>query len=134
MADGKGVASVWVVKLAAILLLASVAFVASRGTVSAQDTSMSPPFRDCSDCPEMVVVPPGQFLMGSSDEDMKQDFAATPKDTGFFALFFSNRDLAKKAHASRASATSSLDRVSLRDGPLSHNTGRILGVRAGYTP
>ena len=23
-------------------------------------------FRDCADCPEMVVVPPGRFLMGSN--------------------------------------------------------------------
>lgn len=26
-------------------------------------------FRDCADCPEMVVVPPGRFLMGSPDSD-----------------------------------------------------------------
>jgi formylglycine-generating enzyme required for sulfatase activity len=25
------------------------------------------PFRDCSDCPEMVVVPAGKFMMGSAD-------------------------------------------------------------------
>ncbi|CAA7627866.1 Sulfatase modifying factor 1 (fragment) [Candidatus Terasakiella magnetica] len=26
-------------------------------------------FRDCADCPEMVVIPPGSFMMGSEDED-----------------------------------------------------------------
>jgi len=26
-------------------------------------------FQDCPDCPEMVVVPPGQFMMGSPDTD-----------------------------------------------------------------
>jgi formylglycine-generating enzyme required for sulfatase activity len=26
-------------------------------------------FRDCTDCPEMVVVPPGRFMMGSPDSD-----------------------------------------------------------------
>ena len=26
-------------------------------------------FRDCADCPEMVVVPPGQFMMGSDASD-----------------------------------------------------------------
>ena len=26
-------------------------------------------FRDCDDCPEMVVVPPGRFLMGSPDSE-----------------------------------------------------------------
>src|ERR1700753_522441 len=24
-------------------------------------------FRDCDDCPELVVVPPGDFVMGSND-------------------------------------------------------------------
>lgn len=28
-------------------------------------------FRDCADCPEMVVVPPGRFVMGSPDSDME---------------------------------------------------------------
>ena len=27
------------------------------------------PFRDCADCPEMVVVPPGSFLMGSPSHE-----------------------------------------------------------------
>ena len=29
-------------------------------------------FRDCSDCPEMVVVPDGSFLMGSSAADLEK--------------------------------------------------------------
>jgi formylglycine-generating enzyme required for sulfatase activity len=35
----------------------------------------SAPVKDCSDCPEMVVVPPGAFLMGSpeSDPDAQKD-------------------------------------------------------------
>src|ERR1700682_258032 len=42
----------------------------SPDTVVAQrDTSPEPgeTFRDCADCPELVVVPPGDFVMGSSD-------------------------------------------------------------------
>jgi len=27
-------------------------------------------FRDCSDCPEMVVIPPGNFMMGSPDSEL----------------------------------------------------------------
>ena len=27
-------------------------------------------FRDCRDCPEMVVVPPGRFIMGSPDDEV----------------------------------------------------------------
>jgi formylglycine-generating enzyme required for sulfatase activity len=30
-------------------------------------------FRDCEICPEMVVVPSGRFVMGSSDDDAAQD-------------------------------------------------------------
>ncbi|MCC6473249.1 MAG: SUMF1/EgtB/PvdO family nonheme iron enzyme [Burkholderiales bacterium] len=26
-------------------------------------------FRDCPDCPEMVVIPPGRFVMGTADEE-----------------------------------------------------------------
>ncbi|WJR80813.1 formylglycine-generating enzyme family protein [Bradyrhizobium sp. NP1] len=33
-------------------------------------------FRDCSECPEMVVIPAGRFLMGSSDQDIQRDVAA----------------------------------------------------------
>jgi formylglycine-generating enzyme required for sulfatase activity len=35
-------------------------------------------FRDCPDCPEMVVIPAGKFLMGSSPEEAARDVAAAP--------------------------------------------------------
>jgi formylglycine-generating enzyme required for sulfatase activity len=35
-------------------------------------------FRDCSDCPEMVVIPAGKFLMGSSPEEAARDVATAP--------------------------------------------------------
>src|ERR1700757_766119 len=37
--------------------------------VAQKETSLEPGeiFRDCRDCPELVVVPPGDFVMGSSD-------------------------------------------------------------------
>jgi formylglycine-generating enzyme required for sulfatase activity len=37
-------------------------------------------FRDCSDCPEMVVVPEGTFLMGSSAADIKKVLETFPSD------------------------------------------------------
>ena len=40
------------------------------GSVVAQKETAPEPgelFRDCRDCPELVVVPPGDFVMGSSD-------------------------------------------------------------------
>lgn len=30
-------------------------------------------FRDCADCPEMVVIPPGEFLMGSPPDEKGRD-------------------------------------------------------------
>jgi formylglycine-generating enzyme required for sulfatase activity len=84
-----------VMKRATIPLAASIAFVSLGVIVHAQDAAAPVSFRDCPDCPEMVVVPPGQFLMGSSDEDTKRDFAAIPKAAGFRALFFTDRGIAK---------------------------------------
>lgn len=37
-------------------------------------------FYDCSDCPVMVVIPAGKFLMGSSMEETQRDIAAMPSD------------------------------------------------------
>jgi formylglycine-generating enzyme required for sulfatase activity len=42
-------------------------------------------FRDCSDCPEMVVVPAGTFLMGSSLADTARDLEAVPRDEALYA-------------------------------------------------
>ncbi len=52
-------------------------------------------FRGCPDCPQMVVIPPGSFLMGSSESDSSRDIAAV---TGLY------REFAKRAAegASRA--------------------------------
>ncbi len=48
------------------------------GSSSAQDIHLGKTFRDCSDCPEMVVVPAGDFMMGSSSADTERDLAAVP--------------------------------------------------------
>jgi formylglycine-generating enzyme required for sulfatase activity len=39
----------------------------SRGGSLAQRPGPGDVFRDCQDCPELVVVPPGDFVMGSGD-------------------------------------------------------------------
>jgi|SRR5450755_4373278 len=36
-------------------------------------------FRDCADCPEMVVVPAGKFQMGSSPEETTRDLKDAAK-------------------------------------------------------
>jgi len=38
-----------------------------------QTSQVGQTFRDCSDCPEMVVIPAGSFLMGSSAEEAARD-------------------------------------------------------------
>src|SRR5437773_6216902 len=43
---------------------------APSGSVIAQRDGTPEPgetFKDCADCPELVVVPPGDFVMGSND-------------------------------------------------------------------
>jgi formylglycine-generating enzyme required for sulfatase activity len=35
-------------------------------------------FRDCSDCPEMVMIPPGTFLMGTSASDAARELEEIP--------------------------------------------------------
>jgi len=69
--------------LSAGITFAMIAF--GQGTKSAADasppavaTSASAPgtvFRDCPDCPEMVVIPAGNFMMGSSEAE--KTWAAT---------------------------------------------------------
>jgi formylglycine-generating enzyme required for sulfatase activity len=46
------------------------------GASGAQDRASDTPgrtFRDCPDCPEMVVIPPGTFVMGTSPEEAARE-------------------------------------------------------------
>jgi formylglycine-generating enzyme required for sulfatase activity len=63
---------VFVAALVAVLDVANVASSEERGIQPGQI------FRDCSDCPEMVVVPAGSFLMGSSEADTKRVLETVP--------------------------------------------------------
>ncbi len=49
--------------------------VALVATASAERTSLKPGqvFRDCADCPEMVVIPSGSFTMGSPASEVEGD-------------------------------------------------------------
>ena len=49
------------------LFLLTVAVAGSQSLLSAQAVGRT--FRDCDVCPEMMVVPPGSFLMGSPDSE-----------------------------------------------------------------
>ncbi len=52
-----------------VLLLSACGFIFANGAVDSAPTptpdTRGASFRDCADCPEMVVVPAGQFTMGS---------------------------------------------------------------------
>jgi formylglycine-generating enzyme required for sulfatase activity len=58
-------------------------------------------FRDCPTCPEMVVIPPGTFLMGSTKADNDREMAAeAPDDFGFlWFLRMNTRQMAARAMA-----------------------------------
>ncbi len=43
-------------------------------------------FRDCSECPQMVVIPPGQFIMGSADDRSEEKPAHTVTIARAFAI------------------------------------------------
>lgn len=44
----------------------------------AAEVKPAEPFRDCAQCPEMVVIPAGEFMMGSPEEERIRD--GVPKD------------------------------------------------------
>jgi formylglycine-generating enzyme required for sulfatase activity len=63
-----------------------IAFVSAALAGSETDRTQSEQtFRDCSECPEMVVVPAGTFLMGSSLADTARDLEAVPRDEASYA-------------------------------------------------
>jgi formylglycine-generating enzyme required for sulfatase activity len=75
----------------ALALLAAVSIALGAVSIAGAEEMVRPvgqTFRDCSDCPEMVVVPAGSFLMGSSDEETARDVEAVPSDESKFAQRF----------------------------------------------
>lgn len=62
--------------LLSLVALAAAVFLSACAVIPlSADVSALPPgrlFRDCAGCPEMVVVPPGRFSMGSPDADTER--------------------------------------------------------------
>jgi formylglycine-generating enzyme required for sulfatase activity len=77
-------------------LLVACLISASTGLALAQSEAALPAvgttFHACPDCPEMVVIPAGTFLMGSSDADSERDYAAM----NHLERLFGGRYLAKE--------------------------------------
>ena len=60
-----------------LLILAAVFLAGWRSPLAAQ--AVGEVFRDCDLCPEMVVVPPGSFMMGSPDSEEGRYFFEGPQ-------------------------------------------------------
>ncbi|WP_263493885.1 formylglycine-generating enzyme family protein [Mesorhizobium sp. BR1-1-6] len=44
----------------------------AQAAAASSDARAGTPFRDCEHCPEMVPLPPGSFMMGASQKEMKR--------------------------------------------------------------
>lgn len=82
-----------------LLVLAMIGCLLTLHRASAQGVpAPGTTFRDCPHCPEMVVIPPGSFLMGSTKEENAKELATIPRD-GFglaWLLGFTDRDSAER--------------------------------------
>jgi formylglycine-generating enzyme required for sulfatase activity len=68
---GSGILRVAALILVIVCVPGSVACFASETQALSPGTT----FRDCPDCPEMVVIPAGEFLMGTSEIEAERDLA-----------------------------------------------------------
>ena len=79
-----------------IAILIAVSMIALGGTAVADEEAQTKPagqtFRDCSDCPEMVMIPAGTFLMGSSAAETTRDLESLPPSETTLAQRFTARE------------------------------------------
>jgi formylglycine-generating enzyme required for sulfatase activity len=88
----KAVLGLWPGPLRAFLI-AGTMVATSFGSAASPAGSGQPPvlgevFRDCAECPEMVVVPPGSFVMGSPETEPGRDPEEGPQRTVTFDASF----------------------------------------------
>src|ERR1700677_2795605 len=62
----------WVVAAVAPLILSFTAMGSAQAAESDDQRLPGELFRDCSDCPELVIVPSGEFDMGSTAKPTEQ--------------------------------------------------------------
>jgi formylglycine-generating enzyme required for sulfatase activity len=63
----------WLILSAIVLILAGQA--SAQPAVGTHDRQPGQVFRDCTDCPEMVVIPAGSFVMGSTEGETSREKA-----------------------------------------------------------
>lgn len=72
-----------------LVLLGSIACMAfSLGSVAAEPKKPGTVFKDCKDCPEMVVLPAGSFVMGAPEDEVGRQPDEGPQHTVTFAKPF----------------------------------------------
>jgi formylglycine-generating enzyme required for sulfatase activity len=84
-------------------------------------------FRDCSDCPEMVVIPAGKFMMGSSPEEIEREVELAPGSLASTVL--------KVALTERPQHEVTIDLpFALAKFPITKNEFSVFVGDTGYTP
>lgn len=85
-------------------------------------------FRDCPECPEMVVLPAGNFLMGSSAADAERDVAAVtlPFVAGSVRGMLAEEQPQHPVHIGRSFAMGKY--------PITHGEFATFIHEAGYSP
>jgi formylglycine-generating enzyme required for sulfatase activity len=68
----------WLTTLWIVAALASAACSAQEGKV----------FQDCSECPQMVVIPSGSFMMGSSPDEIQRDLTKVSSYAGPLGILY----------------------------------------------
>ena len=83
-------------------------------------------FRDCPDCPEMVVIPAGSFMMGSPENEKGRYPEESPQRKVSIKQFAAGRfDITKKEWASFAAATGRLTACGCSWAALPGDTSKI---------
>ena len=61
------------VKKVCVPIFSVLMFVALQSVTAAQDKAPGTVFKDCADCPEMVVIPAGRFVMGTAPGEEERE-------------------------------------------------------------
>lgn len=69
--------------LPSLCIFGAIAFSAAQAVAQRVSLDEGAVFRDCETCPEMVVIPSGEFMMGSSPEDIVRDRVAFELEAGW---------------------------------------------------
>jgi formylglycine-generating enzyme required for sulfatase activity len=105
------------------MIVASVVWLLlAASSASAEDAAPGTVLRDCTDCPELVVVPAGSFQMGQQEAEPGRAASAVPQHTVTLRSFAMGRTHVTRAEFARFVAASGYEAGSL----CIRLTGRVL--------